>query len=138
MRVTIDPWDPSYGTSADEAGTESEAAIDLTVETPARRLGGRRARPPDVVVPEVIQFVDGVRRVDARVWIEAVTASSPTTGSPATGASMTSMTSAEPALAASWAAGVVVCATDGRARRHSVRSRSGAGCSRPAPRPPTS
>ena len=34
MRVTIDPWDPSYGTSADEAGAESEAAIDLTVERP--------------------------------------------------------------------------------------------------------
>ena len=105
MRVTIDPWDPSYGTSADEAGAESEAAIDLTVERPLVAWSAV-APPPDVVVPEVIQFVDGVRRVDARVWIEPDAAVAPMTG----------LASAEPALAASWAAGVVVCVTDGRAQ----------------------
>ena len=114
MRVTIDPWDPSYGTSADEAGAESEAAIDLTVERPLAAWSAVAA-PPDVVVPEVIQFVDGVRRVDARVWIEADAAARPDDRQAGRrAATPTGMTSAEPALAASWAAGVVVCATDGR------------------------
>ena len=67
-------------------------------------------------MPEVIQFVDGVRRVDARVWIEADTAANSPTGGAVTGGPTTGVTSAEPALAASWAAGVVVCATDGRAQ----------------------
>jgi hypothetical protein len=112
MRVTIDPWDPAYGTSADEAGAESEAAVDLTVERPLAGWSAVAA-PPDVVVPEVIQFVDGVRRVDARVWIEPDPAGGdPTPGAQAPGVPV----SAEPALAASWAAGVVVCATDGRAQ----------------------
>ena len=113
MRVTIDPWDPSYGTSADEAGAESEAVIDLAVERPLAAWSAL-GPPPDVVVPEVIQFVDGVRRVDARVWIEADTDSKSPAGSPVTGAPTTGVAWAEPALAASWAAGVVVCATDGR------------------------
>ena len=126
MRVTIDPWDPSYGTSADEAGAESDAAIDLTVERPLVAWSPVAA-PPGVVVPEVIQFVDGVRRVDARVWIEpdaaanppagGPTVGGPTIGGPTTGGlSANGASSAEPALAASWAAGVVVCASDGRAQ----------------------
>ena len=144
MRVTIDPWDPSYGTSADEAGAESEAAIDLTVERPLVAWSAVAA-PPDVVVPEVIQFVDGVRRVDARVWIEPDGAADSPAGGPTTGArrvaprrpsvttagrrggQSTGVTSAEPALAASWAAGVVVCARTAGPRRRSDPSRSGAG-----------
>jgi hypothetical protein len=115
MRVTIDPWDPSYGTSADEAGAESEAAIDLTVERPLVAWAAVAA-PPGLVLPEVIQFVDGVRRVDARVWIEPDAAAGSTTGDSITGPPSTGSASAEPALAASWAAGVVVCVADGRAQ----------------------
>jgi hypothetical protein len=91
VRLTVDPWDPAYGTSSEDAGTESEAALDLEVE---RALAGWApiAPSPGADHPDVVQFVDGVRRVDARLWIEGEGDAPP-----------------EPGLAASWAAGVVIC-----------------------------
>lgn len=96
MRFSVDPWDPSYGASLDaEELPESTARIGTDVELPAGRW---RPLDPDPVVapPAVTLFVDGVRRIDAQVWVTE-TGSGP----------------AAPALCASYAAGVVRCGADG-------------------------
>ncbi len=93
---TVDPWDPSYGqASGDEQSSlaDSTAELDLDLELPAARW--RPLDPVAGVTPAVVLFLDGVRRIDARVWVHGV-------GQPATG------------IAASLAAGVVAC--DGTAR----------------------
>jgi hypothetical protein len=92
MRLVVDPWDPSYGTSVDADGlTDTDIAVDTDVEIPAERWEPRPP-PPSAPVPDVVVFVDGVRRVDARVWIDA--------GDGGDG---------EAGLCASWAAGAVRC-----------------------------
>jgi hypothetical protein len=94
---TVDPWDPSYGpASGDETSTleDSTAELDVDLELPA--AGWRPLDPAaGVTPPGVVLFLDGVRRIDARVWVHGG-------GQPATG------------IAASLAAGVVVC--DGMAK----------------------
>lgn len=94
MRFSIDPWDPTYGTSLDAEMGASSAQIDAAVEVPVEHWA-----PVDpslgVVQPSAVLFVDGVRRVDAQVWVDE-----------ADGA-------ASPALCASYAAGVVCCCDDG-------------------------
>lgn len=87
----VDPWDPSYAAAADSGpggGLEpSEAELDLGVETPPAGWAPIPARGP---AADVVRFIDGVRRVDARVWFPDPAGSTP-------------------GLAASYAAGVVVC-----------------------------
>ncbi|NMH95757.1 hypothetical protein HF526_00220 [Pseudonocardia sp. K10HN5] len=96
MRFSVDPWDPSYGSSLDaEDLGESTARVVADVEIPADRW--RPLDPgPGVTPPPATLFVDGVRRIDAQVWVEE----------PGTGA-------ASPALCASYAAGVVCCGPEG-------------------------
>ncbi|MGH3833050.1 MAG: hypothetical protein ACRDRS_21885 [Pseudonocardiaceae bacterium] len=93
MRFTVDPWDPGYGASLDvEELGESSARVVTDVELPEDRW--RPLDPDRNVVPRAVTlFVDGVRRIDARVWVNE----------PADDAS------ASPALCASYAAGVVCC-----------------------------
>jgi hypothetical protein len=92
MRYTVDAWDPSHGTNTEieDFLAESSARVDANVELPA---GQWRAIDPDPgrPVPAALLFVDGVRRVEARVWIE----------DPGGEASM--------GMCASYAAGVVCC-----------------------------
>jgi hypothetical protein len=101
VTFTVDPWDPGYGQAAAEdmdagALTESAAELDLDLELPASRW--HPIDPPqDGPLPGRIAFLDGVRRIDARVWVHSA-APQPT-----------------PAIAASFAAGLVCCA-DGAAR----------------------
>jgi len=98
MRFSVDGWDPAYGASLelDDFLGESTASVDVSVELPAGRW---RAIDPDPVraVPQALLFVDGVRRIEARVWIEEDAPD----GGPAPEASA--------ALCASYAAGVVCC-----------------------------
>ena len=67
MRFAVETWAPEYGIAADEeALVDGSERVDLDVEVPAAawvpvRPKGRRA--------ERLMFVDGVRRIDARVWI---------------------------------------------------------------------
>jgi hypothetical protein len=93
VRFAVDPWDPAYGASlATELG-ESAAQVVLDVEVPAAQW--RLIAPdPSAAPPEAVLFVDGVRRVDAQVWVEEPG-------------------HAAPALCASYAAGVVCCCGDG-------------------------
>jgi hypothetical protein len=99
---TVDPWDPGYGTAAGDGldGHESTARLDLDVELPAVRW---RPVSPDrtATLPSALLFLDGVRRIDARVWVH------------------NSGRQPVPGIAASIAAGLVCC--DGAARILDVR-----------------
>lgn len=93
MRLHVDAWDPSYGagleTGEDGPSESSSAELDIAVETPAEQW--RPITPPvGTLVPPVTHLVDGVRRIDARVWID-------------------SGEQTYPGLAASYAAGAVRC-----------------------------
>jgi hypothetical protein len=99
---TVDPWDPGYGVAyGDELdGREPRVALDLDVELPA--ASWRAVSPAHTAaLPSSVLFLDGVRRIDARVWVHGV-APQPV-----------------PAIAASLAAGLVRC--DGTARIVDVR-----------------
>ena len=101
MSFSVDGWDPTYGTSLEleEDLGESSAEVDVGVELPAkswRPIPFAGATEP----PCPTLFVDGVRRIEARVWIDDVSA-----GTPATEASA--------AICASYAAGVVCCCDSG-------------------------
>ena len=88
---TVDPWDPGYGVAAELDGrSESTARLDLDVELPA--ASWRPVSPSsDTVLPPSVLFLDGVRRIDARVWVHG--------GGP----------QPVPAIAASLAVGLVHC-----------------------------
>lgn len=90
MRFSVDPWDATYGTSLDTELGQSAVPVEVDVERPGSRWAPldppRRLAPPGTVL-----FVDGVRRVDAQVWVDA------------------GDSTATPALCASFAAGVVCC-----------------------------
>lgn len=95
MRFTVDPWDPAYGASLETETTPTEAPVVVDVEVPAAGWAPRRP-PPGTEPPPAIVFVDGVRRIDARTWIDAGDGS------------------ALPGIFASYAAGAVRC--DGTAK----------------------
>lgn len=70
MKFAVDPWDPSYGTSNDlDPADASKAQVDLEIEVPAGQWAPRAPAPAQEGRP--ILFVDGVRRVEAHVWIDA-------------------------------------------------------------------
>ena len=92
MRFSVDGWDPGYGTSVQndaEDLAESHARVDAGVEIPLAQW--RPVAPGDIEPPCTVLFVDGVRRIEAQLWIHAPGA----TDEPA------------PAICASYAAGVV-------------------------------
>jgi hypothetical protein len=104
MRFSVDPWDPEYGV-ANELDrldpTKGDVVIDI--ERPASAwepLGPARRGGTEPVV-----FVDGVRRVEARVWLHEADGT------------------ARPAICASYAAGTVRC--DGAARIESTQVERG-------------
>ena len=105
MRFSVDPWDPTYGTSLDAELGASDQEIDAGVEVPARSWA---PIPPDpgVPAPEAVLFVDGVRRVDAQVWVDEPVGTAP-------------------GLCASYAAGVVCCCGPGGAHLQTVHVRRG-------------
>jgi hypothetical protein len=93
LAYSVDPWDPSYGMAMGEELTgdplhESTAELVLDLELPVDRW---RPLAADVSgpVPGTVLFLDGVRRIDARVWVH--------------GAQPQPM----PGIAASYAAGLV-------------------------------
>ena len=71
MRFSVDGWDPSYGASleVEEQLQESTATVTVDVELPASRWQAIDATT-DRALPAAILFVDGVRRIEARVWID--------------------------------------------------------------------
>ncbi len=67
MRFTVEAWDPDYGAPSEADLVDSTENVDPSVE-----LAPEQWRPlsPDVDPAPDILFVDGVRRVDANLWIE--------------------------------------------------------------------
>jgi hypothetical protein len=100
MRFAVETWAPEYGSPNDvgAALVESEVLVDPAVErSPAD--WGPITPPAGTAVPPVVLFIDGVRRVEARVWITAPDGD------------------VRPGICASYAAGVVRC--DGRTPKSS-------------------
>ncbi len=97
---TVDAWDPGYAAAlAEEAlaepGRNTSAELHLDVEIPA--AAWRPVVPASgTAAPAVLLVADGVRRIDARLWIH-----DPDAGMPS------------PGIAASYAAGIVRCAPGG-------------------------
>ncbi|MGI9595174.1 MAG: hypothetical protein ACR2QK_03380 [Acidimicrobiales bacterium] len=68
MRYAVDTWAPDYGTSREEQLREASRPVDIAVEVPPDEWAPITP-DPDSAVPDTITFVDGVRRIDARIWI---------------------------------------------------------------------
>jgi len=98
---TVDPWDPGYGVArGDELdGPESTARLELDIEMKA--ADWKPVDPAGGPLPGSVLFLDGVRRIDARVWVHG------------------EGPEPVPGVAASLAAGLVCC--DGAARLVDVR-----------------
>lgn len=114
MRFSVDAWDPTYGSNLelpDELGASS-ASVVVDVEMPADRWRPIDADPQSPA-PGAVLFIDGVRRIDARVWIDD---RSVVDGVAAGEASM--------GVCASYAAGVVCCCAAG-AHVAAIRSARG-------------
>ena len=69
MRYTVDPWDPGYGTSETGELELSSAELNLELERPVADWAPI-APPRTGDDPAVLWFCDGVRRIEARVWID--------------------------------------------------------------------
>ena len=124
MRFCVDAWDVSYGTAlavADEDLPASVARVETDVETPADQWAPIPANS-DVPHPSAVLFVDGVRRIDARVWIDDPPAPSASAAHASPAANMAA--TASMAVCASYAAGVVCCCTQsGRRQAHLLASK---------------
>jgi len=94
MRFYVESWSPDYGAAVDDSMQLSTTEVDVTCERPADQWQPI-APPPSTAASSCIVFVDGVRRVDARVWVH------------------TTDSGLRQGLCASYAAGAVRC--DGRA-----------------------
>ena len=108
MRFAVDGWDPSYGNAFDaddDPASESDQAVNVDVET-AEGDWQPIASGPTTTMPSALLFVDGVRRIDARVWIDPESPGD----------------TPEPSICASIAAGVVCCCA-GRAHTVMVENR---------------
>ena len=70
MKFAVEAWAPEYGGSVDgDDLSPSQAKIELECEVPLAQWAPLRPAA-DGAVPGTVLFTDGVRRIDARVWIE--------------------------------------------------------------------
>jgi hypothetical protein len=117
VRFAVETWAPDYGASVDRAALAgSDAEVDLAVERDPPAWAP--VRPPAGVAPAAcVLFVDGVQRIDARIWITGDQADQQT----------------RQGVCASWAAGMVRC--DERARVVATEVRRGVLCPGPAVQP---
>jgi hypothetical protein len=69
---TIDPWDPSYGVATGDEmdGARSDAVLDVDIEVPGSQWCGITP-DPGVSLPSTVWFLDGVRRIDAHLWVHS-------------------------------------------------------------------
>lgn len=66
MKFSIEPWAPEYGTPLSPDLEESAAKLDVGIEVPA---GEWRPISPSIEPASSVMFIDGVRRIDANIWI---------------------------------------------------------------------
>lgn len=88
MRFAVESWDPAYGASVEGNLDDASGPIDASVELALDAW--RPLDPPPVEPLDAVVFIDGVRRIDSRVWISDGEGS-------------------RPGICASVAAGAVVC-----------------------------
>lgn len=104
MRFHVDGWDPTYGSSVEDAEHGiADSTAKVTPHTELAPADWKPISPSQVSAPGAVLFVDGVRRVEARIWIEQ-----PPSTEPATSPDNT-VRDARMALCASYAAGAVCC-----------------------------
>lgn len=102
MRFSVDAWDPGYGTSMQESAETLEApSARVSLEVELEAADWSPIEPTDVATPSAVLFVDGVRRIDARLWIGDALAGDASMG-----------------VCGSYAAGVVCCCDDGAHLSH--------------------
>ena len=71
MRFAVESWSPDYGTPVgDDALAPSSAEVDAGGEVAVAAWAPRSAPGGTAPVGDLL-FVDGVRRVEAHVWITA-------------------------------------------------------------------
>lgn len=92
MRFRVDPWSVEYGTSVEGELAPTPVEVNPEIEVAASAWAPIPA-PPSLDGTATVIFVDGVRRVDARVWISG-----------------DGEADVEPGVCASYAAGAVRCA----------------------------
>jgi hypothetical protein len=99
MRFAVETWAPEYGSPAEGGAlAETDVVVDLDVERPAAAWSPITPPPPASQEEErPVLFVDGVRRIEARVWL----------GDP----DGEDGGVARPGICASYAAGIVRCET---------------------------
>jgi hypothetical protein len=71
IKLRLDPWEADFGpefTGFDEASPEVSEKVDIEIETPLTKWGVLDPSPGPV--PEPVWFIDGVRRIEARVTVE--------------------------------------------------------------------
>jgi hypothetical protein len=68
VKFSVDPWDPSYGASVETELDPSEVSVNVEVEVEVTAWAPIGA--PAAARAATVLFVDGVRRIDARVWVE--------------------------------------------------------------------
>ena len=70
MRFMVDGWAPDYGSSLQEVEELAESVADLDPGVEIAPQAWAPVRPLELAAPGSILFVDGVRRVEARLWLE--------------------------------------------------------------------
>ena len=119
MRFHVDAWDPTYGSSVETTETVTDSTAKVTLEVECDPADWKPVSASVVPEPSAVLFVDGIRRVDARVWIDTDPVPDPATGVAPVAAD------AVMALCASYAAGVVCCCPGGGAHLLESESRRG-------------
>ena len=67
MRFTVEAWDSDYGAPIEQELEDASPNVDPSVEVP---IEGWRPLLPEIDPVDDVLFIDGVRRVDATLWIE--------------------------------------------------------------------
>ena len=69
MKFSVDPWDPSYGIANEVEALEPTSA-DINPDIELAAADWKPLEPSSGVRAESVLFIDGVRRVEARVWLD--------------------------------------------------------------------
>ena len=68
MKFSVETWAPEYGLGLDiEQMEESKVEVDVGPEVDADDWTPLEPKSPEL--PDSVLFVDGVRRIDVRIWI---------------------------------------------------------------------
>jgi len=89
MKFAVETWSPDYANPTEADLAPAEEPVDLAVELPPAAWAPVTPAPGPAI-PSTVLFVDGVQRIDVRVWIN-------------------DGVDVHPGLCASYAAGVVRC-----------------------------